>query len=219
LKLFCFFIGLVFLTPCTAQWSYGGQFSFVHFSGPTGLKHFGGGISGDYEINERTGVYGGVDFFLPQSYEANTTLTANYGNTVPFILVVPVDSRVSFTRIGIAAKRYFVGRYEGDEHQRLGFYGTGGFGILIGARTSNIPSYDKTVYSSPITDEKTQTFINWIAGLGVGTEYLLGKTYLCLSIISRYTFDQANQALIKTTIPFMFDYNFGMRIPLVPKAG
>lgn len=218
MRLLFLYIALVFITPCTAQWSYGGEFSFVHFSGTTELKHFGGGISADYEINERTGIYGSMGFFLPQNYEANVTLFAISANTIPYALVVPLDSRISFTRLGIAGKRYFIGRYDGDENERFGFYGTGGFGILFGARTSNIPGYEENLYTSPIQDEKTAVFVNWIAGLGIGAEYLLGKTYLYLSFISRYTFDEANQTLIKTNIPFMFDYNFGMRIPLVSKG-
>lgn len=215
---FLILVAVIVFVPCKAQWSYGGEFSFVHFSGNTGLKHFGAGARGDYEVNDWTGVGATLAFFLPQSYDANTLLVANSGNTVPFTKEIPVDSRISFTRLGIDGRRYFIGRYEGDENSRFGFYGSAGFGLFFGARTSDIPNFDDGVYWSPIADEERGVFINWVAGLGVGAEYLVGKTYLYLSAMSRYTIDQANQKLIKTELPFIFNYNFGMRIPFVPKG-
>jgi hypothetical protein len=218
MKVIFFFILIIGFIPCNAQWSYGGEFSFIHFSGNTGLKHFGAGARGEYEINEWTGLNAALSFFLPQSYEAEVLVFANSPRVEPYSKNLPVDSRISYTKIGIGGKRYFIGRYEGDDNQRFGFYGSGGFGLMFGARNSDIPSFDQSVYWSPIDDEQKGVFINWIAGLGMGAEYLVGKTYLYVSVMSRYTFDQANQQLIKTTTPFTFNYNFGMRIPFVPKG-
>ncbi|MFT6745898.1 MAG: hypothetical protein ACJAZ2_000236 [Glaciecola sp.] len=218
MRIILIFLALLIFTPSRAQWSYAGEFEFIHFSGTTGLQHFGAGLRGEYEINEWTGIYGAVSYFLPQSYEATTLIVANSPATVPYTKIVPVSSRISFTRLGIGGKRYFIGRYEGDDLQKIGFYGSGGFGLMFGARTSDIPNFDDQTYWSPIVDEEKGVFVNWIAGLGAGCEYLVGKTYLYLSVMSRYTIDQANQKLIKTEVPFTFNYNFGMRIPFVGKG-
>jgi len=209
---------MLLFAPGKAQWSYGGEFSYIHFSGKTGLKHFGAGGRGEYEVNEKTGVFGAISFFLPQSYEASVLIVAESTTIDPYTKLLPVDSRISYTRLGVGGKRYFLGRYEGDDHQKLGLYGSAGFGLFFGARTSDIPSFDNSVYWSPIEDEGKAVFINWVAGLGMGAEYLVGKTYLYLSVMSRYTIDQANQKKIKTITPFIFNYNFGMRIPFVAKG-
>jgi hypothetical protein len=218
MRILLFSLLMLSFTLGKAQWSYGGEFSFVHFSGSTGLKHFGAGVKGEYEINEWTGIYGTLSYFLPQSYQANILIVAESPAIVPYTKNLPVDSRISFTHLGFGGKRYFIGRYEGDASQKFGLYGSAGFGLLFGARASDIPSFDNSAYSSPIDDEVKGVFINWIAGLGVGAELLVGKTYLYLSAMSRYTIDQANQKKIKTNVPFMFNYNFGMRIPFVAKG-
>lgn len=208
---------LIIILSAKAQYSYGGEFSFMHFFGPTKLKHFGLGLNGEYQINEWTGVTASTNYFLPQVFNGKLLITGVTPDVDPYLSVISVESRVGFTHLGIGGKRYFLGRYVLDEHKPFGMYGTVGFGLLFGAIRSQVPQYDKTLYSSPINDEEKNVFINWMAGAGIGAEFLLGKNYLYVSVLGRATIDQANPLLIKTNIPVFLNYNLGMRVPFSPK--
>lgn len=202
----------------SAKWSYGGEFSFIHFTGESSLRHFGAGIFGEYGMNDLTTLRGSAGYFFPHSYQASVLAFAKSSSTIPYTKEVLVDSRITFTNLAMDCKRYFIGRHEGDENDRFGFFGFAGSGLMIGSRESDIPSFEQSLYTVPIQDEKKGSFINWIVSAGFGAEYLLGSTYLYASFRCSYAFDKANQQYIKTDAPLGFNYNFGMRIPFLIKS-
>ena len=198
---------------CGAQFSINGQGSFIHFSGGTGLKHFGAGLRLEYTSTEWVGAYGGVNFYLSENYQAEVKAYALSGNTDPQEIEIPTDSEVSFTDVFIGGKVYFLNRYEMDDHKPWGLYLLVEGGLLFGSATSNIPVYDEELYWSPVDDEVAGTFVNYVAGLGLGLEYFMGKSNIYFDFKSRATVDEANRQLVRTPVPFGFSYNVGFRYP------
>ena len=208
-----FFIVLLIPFAGESQFSINGQASFTHFTGGSGLKHFGAGFRLEYTSTEWVGAYGGVNFYLSENYQANVKAYALSGSTDPQELDIPTDSEVRFTDVHIGGKVYFLNRYEMDDHKPWGLYLLVEGGLMFGSTTSNIPVYDEELYWSPIDDEVAGTFVNYVGGIGLGVEYFMGKTNIYFDVKSRGTIDEANRQLVRTPVPFGFNYNIGFRYP------
>ncbi len=209
---------LVFSTSLSySQMHYGGQISYLSFFGGLGIKHFGAGIKGGYGINDKSGVYGALNFYVPKGYVGQVELSALTPDISPGTISGPSTSRVSFTNAHVGFKRYFLGDYEGDDNSPLGIFAMSDIGLMVGSAASNIPDFDETKYSSPVIDDVKKVFINYVWSIGFGADYLVGNVHFYADAKFGVTFDEANRFIVKTYLPSYVMYNIGVRIPLPEK--
>lgn len=192
-----------------SQLSLGGQVSYLNLFGGTGLKSFGVGVKGDYAIDDKTVLSGGLNFYLPSTLTEGAYANAFSNQTSPSQIVIDTENKISFIHLYFGGKRYFVGDYEDD----FGFYGLAEIGILLAPTTTTLEEFDESKYYSTV-EEGRETLSNFTINFGAGVEKEIDFGYIFLDLKLNLPANQANGQAVAVEIPFSASINAGVRIPL-----
>lgn len=123
------FVAIITLlsSQAIAQFSAGGQVSYLNLFGGTGIKSLGFGLKGEYGYSDNTVITGGVNYFLGSKFSETTYGNAASNQTSPSQIEVDLEYKITFIHLYVGAKRYFVGEYEDD----FGLYGIGEAGYMV----------------------------------------------------------------------------------------
>lgn len=209
LSLFCLFS---MMKNSSAKYGVSAQGSFMYFFGETKLTHFGGGIKGEYEYNERTTFYLGGNLYSKNDYigivEAQAFAT-------PDFVEIPVPSAVYFMQAVVGSRIYFYGELEPVIKGDFGLYGIGELSLLIGTSESEVdpgPEYD--LYEITETGTVKGSFWNYTASAGLGFEKQIGLPFIYLESKFNARLDVANAFSVLTRIPFGLSHFIGLRVPI-----
>lgn len=203
---------LLFFGSISSQMNMSGQLSYMHFLGDTKLKHFGGGLKGEFEYNEWVGIYGGFNLYSKADYTGIVYAEAWGPGTQPEVAEIPTPSSVFFMQGFVGTRIYFHGGLEADARGGFGAYGIGELSLLFGQAKSVVSSegYD-VAYNVPITGNVKGSFINYVGSIGVGIEKPLKKIMLFADAKFNIRINEANTYTVTTIIPFGFSYFMGVR--------
>lgn len=204
-------LGIVFLflaQSSFAQFSIGGQVSFLKTFGDLSMTNFGAGIKGEWG-EEKLVYYGGLNYYLAKKFKGTTYANALSDTTEPGSILVDMTTSVSFLHIFGGAKYYFIGEATED----FGCYGLGEAGLLLAPYKVTIGSYDKTLYSAR-DEEFQETLGGFMVNFGVGAEVNLNFGYLFGDVKLNLPASGISSREETEGMPASLSINAGVRFPL-----
>lgn len=160
-------------------------------------------VQANIHFSPRQTAYASIEYYTDGKFRNNFTATAKQASSSPQTFSFTANGTMRYRELSLGLKHYFKGNYSSEDG--INIFGTAGFGFLF-ARITNIfsPSFDTTVYSSPIVAGKgIVKRLSFDASLGAETHvggpiYLFGtvRTWLPASYQpSRYLHDSNRMPL------------------------
>lgn len=203
------FVGLIPVSTYS-QLSIGGQATYLHLFGGTGIKTIGLGPKVDYTMDYTNVFMGSLSVYMPSKLTGTVYGNAFSSATDPSQIEIDATWSLKFFHLAAGVRRYFVGDYEED----FGFYGLLELGaMLIPAKTTVAP-YDTSLYWVMEEDLSNQTFFNFLLTGGVGTEVNLDFAYLFGDLKLNIPANKVGGATVAVQIPASFTLSAGLRVPL-----
>lgn len=202
------FMFIAFLsTSAFAQLSVGAQFSRMSFLAGSEVKNNGFGLLGSYGLSNGIVAYGGFNYYLPYEAEGTYLANASSNQTSPSTVDVKFTQKIPVFHLYAGAKKYFVGDYD-DEN--FGFYAMGEAGFMIANVSTDVGSYDQTLYNLTVSEDEAAS--NFMIGLGAGVEKGFDFGYIFLDAKLQLAANEENGVAVEVEIPASFMLNVGYRV-------
>ncbi len=193
-----------------AQISLGGQASFIHLFGKTGINTFGIGVKGDYAKSEKIVITAGFNYFIPSTYSDYTYGNSFSSMTSPSQIDVDVDYKVSLYHVFVGGKYYLVNDCEDD----FGLYGIAEAGLMMGAVTTTLGDFNDNLYYTSMDDGAKESLSNFTLDIGIGGEFDLDFGYLFADLKLLLPVNTVDGQTVEVEIPASVSLSVGVRIPL-----
>ncbi len=195
-----------------AQIRVGGGLSFIKFFGGSTYKNLGFGINGEYDLNDKTGLYVGFNYYLPNSTSGTTVVTALSSATVPSFVSVNEKTSQSLMQINLGGKKYLgTNMYKG-----FGFYAFAQLTILLNSVTTTVDdNYDKLAYAPSGTTSGSESLSSLNIGIGVGASGNVGKKIMVFGNLGlNIPANKVNGQNVEVTMPASLIIDAGVKYSL-----
>jgi hypothetical protein len=165
------------------RFSVGTDVSIIHnFSPKQQYSAFGQTVETNLHFNQKESLYGWIAYFAQGSFKNSFTATAKSSSTVPASINYKVKGKWRTNEFSVGWKHYFRGNF--DSEYFWNFYGTAGFGLMIGKVENSFDQViDTSVYDvppAPVPGNGQFTRLTLDLGLGIersvgGNVYLYGN--------------------------------------------
>ncbi len=196
------------LSEANAQLSLGGQVSYLRWLGGTEIQNIGFGVNGEYATSYKTAIRGGINYYLPDKTEFNTSAQAIDFGTVPASISVPFEERISVIQLYVGGKRYFVGDYE----ESFNMYFIAEAGLFLVPVKEVLGDFDRSLYASSF-EEDSETVTGFTLNFGIGAETELDFGYIFGDLRLNWPANTANGVAIAIEIPVSVSASVGVRVP------
>ena len=193
-------------TSAFAQLSLGAQFSRVSFLGGSDVKNTGFGLLGNYGLSNGLVAYGGFNYYLPFEQKGEFTAFASSNQTMPSSIEVKYTNKIPVFHLYAGVKKYFVGEYDDED---FGFYAMGEAGFMIANYSTDVDSYDETMYNLTVSEDEAAS--NFMIGLGAGVEKGFDFGFVFFETKLQLAANEQNGVAVEVEIPASFMLNLGYR--------
>lgn len=213
-----FFILLLFCNCLEAQvkFSLATDVSLLHnFDGKQKFTVVGQSLIPQFHLDKKNTVYAWFTYHANGKYKSTLVAGAKSSSTQPQSISFINQSEMRLRQFSLGIKRYFIGSFE--KLEKFSFYGTGGFGLIIGTASNSFSTFiDTSLYSvqnnivNGSGDFKRLTFD--ITG---GFDFPVAYEMFVYSEIRMHipTTNYPNNHLLKNSnAPFLGTINLGIRV-------
>lgn len=144
-----FFILILFCNCLGAQvkFSLATDVSLLHnFDGKQKFTVVGQSLVPQFHLDKKNTVYAWFTYHGNGKYKSTLLASAKSSSTQPQGITFTNQSEMRLRQFSLGIKRYFVGSFEKLEN--FSFYGTAGFGLMIGTASNSFSTFiDTSLYS------------------------------------------------------------------------
>jgi len=198
-------LGLFVTNRADAQFSLGGNFSYLKFLGnEMKTSHPGIGIRGWYATDDKFTLSYSANYFLASTERFSSEYLDSFGNPVSY----EMESKTSALQLDLRCNFYLLG----DPVDDFNFYATIGFDMLF---VNSALEYPSEVPDKGAGEPESPN--GFMVDLGIGAEKKLDFGYLFLETgisFPPFRFSSSEGAYSETDIASFFQVNAGVRIPL-----